>query len=227
MVDRDNEFRDWTDNDEIGFCAAAEKLARKHQLCGIVQRIDWKDYKTHYRDYNPVKGFHHDSIYGLAFRYVLAFIPEFVARSLKHDVIINAILENSTYFGDGLRVWNDLKRRFPEFAKLLGTCVPGDKKLPGLQTADALATGAYRLEKAGDIDVIDFPQSTATLDDLRRRKMPRTPAIRCQATLEQLRELKDGFKALKEHRRRHWEKTHAERQAMLMPDPLASDEGSS
>jgi hypothetical protein len=57
--------------------------------------------------------------------------------------------------------------------------------------------------------------------------MPRAPAIRCQATPEQLRELKDGFQALKEHQRRHWEKTRAERRTMLMPDPHASDEGSS
>jgi hypothetical protein len=68
-------------------------------------------------------------------------------------VIINAILENNNYFGDGLRVWNDLKKRFPEFARLLGTCIPGDKKISGLQTADALATGAYRLEKAGNLDL--------------------------------------------------------------------------
>jgi hypothetical protein len=228
MVDRDNEFKGWADGDEIAFCKAAEKLARKHQLCGFVQRIDYQDYKTHYRYYNPVKGFHYDSIYGLAFRYLLAFIPGFVARSLKRDgVIINAILENSTYFGDGLRVWNDLKKRFPEFARLLGTCIPGDKKIPGLQAADALATGAYRLERTGDIDLIDFPQATATLDDLRLRKMPRAPAIRCQATPKQLRDLKDGFQALKEHRRVHWEKSHAERQAILMPDPDTSDEGSS
>jgi hypothetical protein len=80
----------------------------------------------------------------LAFRYILAFIPQFVARSLnRDDVRVNAILENSNYFGDGLRVWNDLKKRFPEFQRILGTCIPGDKKIPGLQQADALATGAY------------------------------------------------------------------------------------
>jgi hypothetical protein len=82
------------------------------------------------------------------------------------------------------------------------------------------------LEKAGDIELVDFPQTTATLEDLRHRKLPRAPAIRCQATPEQLRELKDGFQALKEHRRAHWEKTRAARQAMLMPDPQ-TDEGSS
>jgi hypothetical protein len=228
MVDRDNEFKDWTDETELAFCNAAEKLARKRQLCGFVQRIDRSDYKIHYREYNPVKGYHYDSIYGLAFRYILAFVPEFVHRSLKRDdVIINAILENSNYFGDGLRVWNDLKKRFPVFARLLGTCIPGDKEISGLQTADALATGAYRLEKAGNLYLSDLPQDTVTLGDLRRRKMPRAPAIRCQATPEQLRELKDGFQALKEHRRMHWEKTRAERQGPLMPDPDASDEGSS
>jgi hypothetical protein len=223
MVDRDNAFKDWTDQDEIAFCSHAEKLGRKRGLTGFVQRIDWHDYRTHYRQYNPVRGFHYDSIYGLAFRYILAFIPDFVNRSLgRNDVVINAILENSTYFGDGLRVWNDLKKRFPEFGRLLGTCIPGDKKIPGLQVSDALATGAYRLEKSGDLDLLDIAQATTTIADLHRRKLPRAPAIRCQATPEQLRELKDGFQALKEHRRAHWEKTKAERQAILMPDPAAS-----
>jgi hypothetical protein len=226
MVDRDNQFKYWTGGDEIAFCVKAEKLARKHGLTGFVQIIGWKDYKTHYRSYNPVKGFHCDSIYGLSFRYLLCFVPGFVQRSLKRDdVVINAILEKSNYFGDGLRVWNDLKKRFPEFSRLLGTCAPGDKKIPGLQTADALATGAYRLEKTGEIKLIDFPQATATIDDLWRHGMPRAPAIRCKATPERLRELKDGFQALKEHRRQHWEKAKAERQAILMPDPDESGEG--
>src|SRR5215469_10855849 len=149
MVDRDNEFKGWNDDTEVAFCNKAEHLARKHGLTGFVQVIDRKDYREHYREYNQVKGFHYDSIYGLSFRYILAYVPEFVRRSLnRDDVVVNAIVEDNTFFEDGRRVWNDLKRRFPnEFGSLLGTCIPGGKTISGLQVADAIATGAYRMEK--------------------------------------------------------------------------------
>jgi hypothetical protein len=167
-----------------------------------------------------VKGFHLDSIYGLAFRYIMGFVPDFVERSMRRDdIVINAILENSQYFGDGLRVWNDVKKRVPEVGRLLGTAIRGDKKIPGLQSADALATGAYRLERGGEVEFTDFPQAAVTLSDLRKRKLPRSPVIRCHPTPEQLRDIKDAAQEEKEHRRRHGERARASREAILTPEP--------
>jgi hypothetical protein len=225
MVDRDGDFAKWNHNTEIAFCSEAEELSRKHGLCGFVSRIDFADYREHYRTYKPVKGFNLDSIYGLAFRYIIGFVPDFVERSFRrNDIVINGILENSQYFGDGLRVWNDIKKRVPEVGRLLGTAIPGDKKIPGLQSADALATGAYRLERVGEMGFTDFPQAVVTLSDLRKRKLSRPPVVRCHPTPEQLRDIKDAAQEGKEYRRSHAERARAARKAILTPEPDSSVE---
>jgi hypothetical protein len=230
MAHRENEFRDWDDFREMAFCAAAEKLCRDHGLLGFTSRIDFADYKTHYREYRPDTRFHLDSIYGLAFRYIVAHIPNLVKRSVnREDLVINFILENSTYFGDGLRVFNDIRKKIPELRPILRTVIPGDKKVCGLQAADALATGAYRSEREGELEFSEILLPSVTIEDLRKRKLLRAPAIRTQATPESLRDIKDAAQEGREHRRRHWEMTRAEREraAILMPELDPSDEGSS
>jgi hypothetical protein len=226
MTDRDNKFSSWDDEKEIRFCQEAEMLARVHHFTGIVSVLDRNDYMTHYRQYKSVKGFNPDSVYGLSFRYIVAFLPDFVARSFpgRDDIKINVILENSNYFGDGLNVWNDIKRRVPQVGRFLGTCIPGDKKIRGLQVADALATGAFRLERTGDLDLSDLPPESITIGLLRKRKLQRAPAIRSCPTPEQLRDIKDAAQERKDYMRRHWESTRGQQKAILMPEPTSDEE---
>ena len=148
----------------------------------------------------------------------------------RDDLTINFILENSTYFGDALRVFNDIKKRAhehaPELERLLGTVIPGGKMVRGLQAADALATGALQLERRADPALISSPiPEDAVLADLQRRISPRAAAIRMHPTAKQLRDLKDAAEELRAHKGRHWEKRQAERAAMLSPKVDESEDG--
>jgi hypothetical protein len=204
MVARVNEYKKWDDHTEIDFCSAAERLCRKYKLSGFTVRIDFADYKTDYCEYLPVKGFRLDTIYGLAFRYIVAYVPGLIIRSLKrNDLTINFIIEvGHKNFGDTMRVLEDIKKRVPDFGKSLGSVIPGTKKMPGCQAADALAAGAYRGERDGGLEFHDIPQDM-TLADLRKRRLPRAPAVRNHATPELLRDIKDAAYARDRGKTRH------------------------
>ena len=222
MTDRDNDFASWNRKTEQDFCREAEILTRGQHLTGMVARINREDFRVHYREYRPIKGFSMDSIYGLAFRYLLSYLPSLVKRSFPYhrEIKINAILENSHYFGDALRIWNELKNVLPDFGDMLGTCIPGDKTVYGLQVADALATGALRLERNIDEakDLGGDLQETVTLSSLRHRSLRRAPAIRCCPTPEDLRNFKDAIQA--EHR--NVKRALRSRRFAIMSDPNAS-----
>jgi hypothetical protein len=129
-------------------------------------------------------------------------------------VCINFILETGhKNFGDALRIINEMKERVPSVGRFLGTVIPGDKSVPGCQVADALATGAFRLEPTAP-RLINFPQEIATRKDLLKAKTAKgIPVIRCHPTPEELRGFKDAVLELRQYRQRHWEEVRAERAA--------------
>jgi hypothetical protein len=149
-------------------------------------------------------------MYGLCFRYCLSFVLQQALIELPHNgLVLNFIVEEGhPNEGAPATIVSQLKRkRIREVSEFLGAAVPGEKKrVPGLQAADALATGAWRGE-ARDPQFTDIPQD-ASVSELRRIADEKIPIFRCHADERELGQFKDGYFAHIEHRREFGRKKH-------------------
>jgi hypothetical protein len=193
--------------DLASFFPKARKLTSKHTMFGFVIKLARDDYRSHYIDYHPLRKPQPDTMYGLGFRYCLSFVPEVIKNSLlAKDITINFLLEDGhEHFGDALRIFNETKKDGPqEIASMLGTLIPGEKRrFPGLQTADSLATEAYKYEPVNPPRRDLLPDET--LSSIRKKNPRRTPTFFFDCDQHVLRELKDNILYLTERRRQFWE----------------------
>jgi hypothetical protein len=136
---RYGEYAHWTETDVRQFFSRAEMILEQNTMFTLVIRMARDTYEKHYKNVErPSRKYRADTDYALCFRSVLSFVPEYVAMQLgTQDIEVNFILEEHERFGDAHRVFVEIKNDIPEIGRLLGTCVPGEKKkFPGLRGAD-------------------------------------------------------------------------------------------
>jgi transcriptional regulator with XRE-family HTH domain len=196
----------WGTNVGEQFGPEIVKLTGDHIKLGYVIRINKDDYKNHYiagiRPRKPQL----DTMYGVAFRFLVAFLitrlPVLLGRS---DLTFNIILESGAAGSkDAERIRAALKEQLPAETAMLGSVTFGDKKtFPGLQASDALAFGAYQIEPTGP-QLSDVPEG-ATISQMEQSSQVKPPIFRCALDAETLRLLKDDILALVDIRKRYAE----------------------
>lgn len=210
-----NEFKSWSTAKTIAFCNEAHRVVAANTMCGFSIRIDRAHHDEFYVAGNRPRKMPLDTMYGVAFRLVLSFIPEFVQLSLRRgDLTIDFILEDGAKnIGDARRIFQQIKEaKITGLSELLGTIEVGEKKqFLGLQAADALASGAYLEEQRG-VATADFPVEDRTLKAARKIVRAKSPVFRISTEDGKLlAELKDNLLALIEMRRRFGMQRHAPR----------------
>jgi hypothetical protein len=142
------------------FAMVAHKLVRRHFLFGYVIELDKGAYEGGYLGGGRPNKPQLDTRYGVCFRFLAAFLftrlPGLIGRN---DFVVNFLLEDGAVgSADCKRLLRDLKKQVPETRTALGEVEFGDKKKhPGLQAADALAFGAYKLMPTNP-QMIDMPE---------------------------------------------------------------------
>jgi len=95
------------------------------------------------------------------------------------------------------------RKRIQGISEFLGVAVLDDKKkCPGLQAADGLATGAWRLEQSSAMQerLVDIPQDVP-LRNVRPHQEMKAPIFRCHIDAKELATFKDGYFAHIEYRK--------------------------
>lgn len=142
------------EHDGHPFALKAVRIADDNLMLGFVVRLAQADYLNHYREdsrwNNKVQP---DSMYGLCFRYCLSVVMraargEMQQQDLSVDFLVGAGHPNSGSAAEIVRTLK--KRRIPKISEYLGKGAIGDaKKIPGLQAADGVTSGAWHLEQRG------------------------------------------------------------------------------
>lgn len=193
----------WDTEAGAKFAPRAHKLVKKHFLFGYVVELDKQSYKTAYLSGDRPKKPQLDTCYGVCFRYLAAFlftrIPGLIGRD---DFVVNFVLEHGAAgSADCKRLLGDMKKQVPETRATLGEVKFDDKKNPGLQAADALTFGAYKLMPTNP-QMIDMPQDD-TLAQANRRVAVKPPIYHCRLDAVMLGALKSDILALVEIRKRY------------------------
>jgi hypothetical protein len=196
----------WGTNAGEKFGQKIVELTAEHLILGYVVTIDKNDYKQYYiaglRPRKPQL----DTMYGIAFRFLVSFLitrlPELLGRT---DITFNIILESGADGSeDAKRIRAALRKQLPVETAMLGSVTFGDKKaFPGLQASDALAFGAYQMEPTGP-KLSDLPDG-ATISQVTQTSPAKPPIFRCALDAETLRSLKDDILALVDIRKRYAE----------------------
>ena len=133
-------------------------------MAGFVVRLDKADFDKYYRAGGWGGKAQPDSMYGLCFRFCVSYVLSVAKAELPHEELtLNFVVEeNRQYDGAPAAILQELKRkRIVGVSEFLGYAVPGEKrKIPGLQAADGLASGAWHLEKQG-IPLLGQPMDPA------------------------------------------------------------------
>jgi transcriptional regulator with XRE-family HTH domain len=196
----------WGTNIGEKFGPEVLNLTGEHLILGYVIKINKDDYNNHYiaglRPRKPQL----DTIYGIAFRFLVSFLitrlPGLLGRS---DITFNIILESGAVGSkDAERIRAAVKKQLPIEAAMLGSVTFGDKKaFPGLQASDALAFGAYQMEPKGPV-LSDVPEG-ANISDVSESSQAKLPIFRCALDPDTLRSLKSDILALVDIRKRYAE----------------------
>lgn len=190
------------------FALTAAKIADDKLMFGFVVRLDKSDYDKYYREGRWGGKAQPDSMYGLCFRYCLSLVLKVALEEMPHDgLILNFIVEDGhENSGAPTEIVRQLKqKRISGVSEFLGTAVPGEKKkVPGLQAADGLASGAWHLEALG-MPQLGPPQepslaSGRAIQQTTATSM-KTPLFRCHIDAEHLTNFKEGYFAHIEYRR--------------------------
>ncbi len=194
----------WDTEAGAKFAPLAHKLVRKHFLFGYVIELDKRSYETAYLAGGRPNKPQLDTRYGVCFRYLAAFlftrIPGLIGRD---DFVVNFMLEDGAAgSADCKRLLRDMKKQVLETRATLGEVEFDDKKKhPGLQAADALTFGAYKLMPTNP-QMIDMPQDD-TLARANRRVAVKPPIYHCRLDAAMLGALKSDILALVEIRKRY------------------------
>ena len=181
-------------------------LTEKHLMLGYVIRINKDDYKKYYIGCLRPRKPQLDTIYGIAFRFLVSFLitrlPDLLGRS---DITFNIILESGAAgSNDAERIRATLKKQLPVETAMLGSVTFEDKKaFPGLQASDALAFGAYQMEPK-EPALSNLPDGV-TISQIAQTSPAKPPIFRCALDAETLRSLKDDILALVDIRKRYAE----------------------
>jgi hypothetical protein len=188
------------------FAPEIVKLTGDHILLGYVIRVNKDDYKKHYiagvRPRKPQL----DTMYGVAFRFLVAFLITRLPTLLGcSDLAFNIVLESGAAGSkDAERIRAAMKKQLPAETAMLGSVTFGDKKtFPGLQASDALAFGAYQIEPTAP-QLSDLPEG-ATISQVSQSSQAKPPIFRCALDADTLRSLKDDILALVDIRKRYVE----------------------
>ena len=196
----------WGTNAGDKFAPKIQELTAEHLMLGYVVRVNKDDYRNHYiaglRPRKPQL----DTMYSVAFRFLISFLmtrlPDLLGRS---DITFNIILESGAAGSkDAERIRATLKKQLPVETAMLGSVTFEDKKaFPGLQASDALAFGAYQMEPKGPAlsDLADG----ATISQVAQTSSAKPPIFRCVLDAETFRSLKNDILALVDIRKRYAE----------------------
>jgi hypothetical protein len=141
-------YRGWPQSKKYKFITRAAKIVSRHASFGFSICLKNDEYRSIYRHGPPLRS-HIDSEYATCFRYCLSTIPH-IAREAEggNDIDLFFVLEDSQHFGEAREVFQQIKRRDPELAKMLRDCVPGAKAdYPALQAADVGAFNTFHYEQ--------------------------------------------------------------------------------
>jgi hypothetical protein len=143
-------------------------------------------------------------MYGLCFRYLLAGVLQIATEQLPHkDLVLNFVIESGhSNAGAPAEIVRRVKQKqLPGVSEFLGEVVIGEKRrVPGLQAADGLASGAWHLERKG-IPQLGPPTQPSIQGWNPRQTGWRVPIMRCHIDPPTLAELKKDHFALVEYRR--------------------------
>jgi hypothetical protein len=195
------------------FAIKGVKIADASLMFGFVVRLDRGDYQKVYRTSETGAWggkIQPDSMYGLCFRYCLAFVlrQTLIEQGSWSAPVLDFIVENG-HVNEGApnEIVHQLKRkRISGVSEHLGNVTPMDKeKCYGLQAADALATGAWHMEgsETGAL-VVDIPDAASLADTVPFRGGLRAPIFRCHVDAAELALFKDEYFEHFAHRQRFW-----------------------
>jgi hypothetical protein len=230
LESRQKEYKGWTD-------AQAEKLVRdcvrftdEHAAFGFAVRISQNDYHEYYRNDGVLPKMQPDSMYGLAFRFGAAFVPDMTRKLLnRNDFTLNHIVEDGhPNAGSCHEIIKSLKKlNAPQFSEHLGTVTLADgDDFPGLQAADGLAYGAWANDEELLPHLVDF-ERTASPEVIRRGTIMRAPIFRCDATPEVLSLLRSDRLTLAAMRQQFGERKPRPKSDANVPpsNPASAEQG--
>jgi hypothetical protein len=204
----------WDTEAGAKFAPIAQKLVRKHFLFGYVVELDKRAYEDEYLAGGRPNKPQLDTRYGVCFRFLAAFLftrlPGLIGRN---DFVVNFLLEDGAVgSADCKRLLRDMKKQVPETRTALGEVEFGDKKKhPGLQAADALAFGAYKLMPTNP-QMTDMPEGD-TLAQANQRVAVKPPIYHSRLDAAMLGALKSDILTMVELRKRYSAEIAASRQA--------------
>lgn len=209
------------------FAVKAPKISEDHLWFGFVTRLDKADYKKFYREGGWGGKIQPDSMYGLCFRFCLGLVLERCLLEMQRDdLVINFVTEEGhVNAGAPAEMMRQIKRkRISGISEYLGQAVTGEKKkVPGLQAADGVATGAWQLEKVGpSLSVVNQRAPTKELAQLSNTKCP---IFHTHLNEGELKQFKEGFFQHHEHRRQ-WGLARAQAIAAATADPFSGEQSS-
>ena len=195
---RVGQYRNWPDELDAKFLTRIQGIVSRYPLFGFTTELARADYLKFYVGDELLRKPRLDHEYGLCFRTALSFLAQYTTPFAVDDVRINVVLENSQYFGEAKRVFDEIKEKAPpDIAGRFGSLVAGRKQdFYGLQAADALISSAARHRE--QLRFTPLPPDVAPQDAIAEAtKWREVPIFRAGANEEVLTELKSGLLALK------------------------------
>jgi len=151
LMHSSKEFQGWSQRRRISFLAKAQKAISEALEFGFTAIIRRNDYKELYKGEQKTFKLREDTMYGILFRGCLLMVEFAVTGNqtpppdLRLDIVLEKGHKNS---GDVNRLFDLAKKEhLPGCEHVLGNLTVGEKSIFGLQAADLLVYGAYKLEK--------------------------------------------------------------------------------
>jgi hypothetical protein len=165
-------------------------------MFGFVVRLDKADYQKFYREGQWGGKAQPDSMYGLCFRYCMSAVLQIALNELPtKGLSINFMVEDGhTNAGAPAEIIRQLKKKkIGGVSEHLGWAITGDKeKVPGLQAADCVTSGAWQIEK-DVVPLLGNPQPPSLKNWKEFDSPHRVPILRCHIDPQHLATFKDGY----------------------------------
>jgi hypothetical protein len=145
------EFKGWSRDRRTGFLVKAQKAISESLQFGFTAIIRRNDYNELYKGQPKTFKLREDTMYGILFRGCLLMVELAVTGNLvpPPDLRLDIVLEKGHKNSADVNRLFELARRehLQGCEHVLGSLTLGDKSIFGLQAADLLVSGAYKLEK--------------------------------------------------------------------------------
>jgi hypothetical protein len=196
-------FKGWKPAQKMALISAASDIQQQNTLFGVSVKVCQSDYDQHYKAGERPKKLPLDTMYGLCFRYLAAFIMDTAEQSLKRkDLEFDFIIESGhKNAGDALRVFNQMKYDLTRAAEMKSLIFSGKKSLYGLQGADLFSHTAYLAvrEDEEEMELTELPTG-GTLIDARKLVKHKSPLFRGVLGPDLLKEIKANKIAYEQQR---------------------------